>query len=145
MSVEITGLRDLQKALRQFPKNVQKNICVGANRAAAARIAKSAKMKVSVRTGTLKRSIRVVKRKTENNAVIKHSVSAGGKVKWSTKGEKKTGDAFYAHMVEFGTSKMSAQPFMRPALEEAGGYSLKEYKAYAAKRIDKEIKKAKNG
>jgi HK97 gp10 family phage protein len=26
---------------------------------------------------------------------------------------------FYAHMVEFGTSKMAAQPFVRPALDSA--------------------------
>ena len=142
---EITGMRDLQKALRQFPKNVQKNICVGANRAAAAAIAKSAKQKAPVRSGVLKRSIKVKKQRTKNKNIVRHAVQAGGKVKWRAKGEKHEGDAYYAVFVEFGTSKMAPEPFMRPAFEEQGPEAIKHYKDYAASRIDKEIKKAKNG
>lgn len=145
MSVEVTGFEQLQKALEQFPKNVQVNICVGANRAAASAIAKSAKQKAPVRTGALKRSIKVIKRKTADKSVVKHVVSAGGKIKWSAKGEKHQAHPYYAFMVEFGTSKMAPEPFMRPAFEEQGPDAIKHYKAYAAKRIDKEIAKAKNG
>lgn len=138
------GMQDLSKALKQFPKNVQLNICVGANRAAAGAIAKKAKQIVRVRTGALKRSIKVVKRKTRNKALIKHSVSAGGKVKWSVKGEKNSAAVFYAHIEEFGSSKQAPAPFMRPAFESQGIDAIKHYKAYSSKRINKEIAKAKN-
>ena len=30
--------------------------------------------------------------------------------------------AYYAHFVEYGTKKMSAKPFMRPAVQRAKGY-----------------------
>jgi len=145
MSVTVTGMKDLQKALKQFPKNVQKNICVGATRAVASEIAKDAKQHAPVRSGDLKRSIKVVKRKTRDESKIRFSIGAGGKIKWKVKGEQNSAIPYYAHMVEFGTSKMAAQPFMRPAFEGQGPKGIKFYKDYAGKRIDKEIAKAKNG
>ena len=143
----ISGLKDLQKSLRQFPQNVQKNICTGANRAAAADIAKTAKQNAPVRTGVLKRSIKVKKlRAFKNNpTIVTHRVIAGGKVKWKSKGESQKGDAFYARFVEFGTSRLAQSPFMRPAFEAATD-AISVYKDYFSTRVEKEIKKAsKNG
>jgi HK97 gp10 family phage protein len=47
-------------------------------------------------------------------------------------------DADYAFFVEFGTSTMSAQPFIRPAIDVAQRKALQE----AAKVVQKEIKEA---
>ena len=40
---------------------------------------------------------------------------------YSSKGRAKI-SAFYGHFVEYGTKKMSAKPFMRPAVQRAKGY-----------------------
>ena len=63
-------------------------------------------------TGALKKSIklRVGKRRPRNNPGVTYSVvTSDGWFK---------GDQFYAGMVEFGTKKMPAHPFMRPAADQ---------------------------
>ena len=63
-------------------------------------IAEAAKERVPTRTGRLKESIHVDKR-GDQIAVV-----AGGT------------DAFYGHMIEFGTTHSPAHPFLIPATEE---------------------------
>jgi HK97 gp10 family phage protein len=62
--------------------------------------------------GNLKRSLQVLDLKRSQDVFVGPKVNKG-----SSKGEFKGRrvDAYYAHMVEFGTSKMAARPFMRPA------------------------------
>lgn len=124
----------LLKALKKFPENIQKNVMTGAVRAGAKVISGEAKSNVQIATGNLKKSIGIIKRKSKDKTKIRFSVTPrrGGK-----------NDGFYSHMVEFGTSKMAAQPFMRPAFENQSDQSIKATKEYLAKRIDKEIAKAK--
>lgn len=69
-----------------------------------------ARQKVPIDSGKLRESIRVVRLKGDPKQNIR--VYAGNR-------EKK--GAFYAHMVEFGTVKMPAKPFLRPALNECKG------------------------
>ncbi len=73
-------------------------------------IATSARQKVPVDTGRLKDSIRVTRLKGDPKMNIR--VYAGNRLK---------GGPFYAHMVEYGTVKMAAKPFLRPALNEIKG------------------------
>lgn len=149
--------KKLLKALEQFPKNVQKNIMVGATRAAANVIKNQARANVRVDTGNLRKSIKVVKRKSKNRNEVKFSVSPmrdkslnfkglekgsyGQKVQ-ELKNLRKAG-GYYAHMLEFGTSKMTAKPFFRPAFESQADESLTATKKYIAERIPKEVAKAK--
>ena len=58
--------------------------------------------------------------------------------------EKTKEDAFYGHILEFGSSKMAASPFMRPALESKAGEAINDVKKKMQQRIDKEIKRSKN-
>jgi HK97 gp10 family phage protein len=58
--------------------------------------------------GTLRNSIRVVRLKGDPNLDVR--IYAG----WERSHNELT--AYYGHMVEFGTSKMKAKPFLRPAL-----------------------------
>ncbi len=50
-------------------------------------------------------------------------------------------DAFYARFLEFGTSKMSARPFMRPAFDTEQPATIEAVRAYLAERIPKETEK----
>jgi len=61
-------------------------------------------------TGKLRDTIRVVRLRGDPKLNIR--VYAGSREK---------GGAFYAHMVEYGTVKMKARPFMRPALNQSKG------------------------
>ena len=78
-------------------------------------VAESARQKVPVDTGKLKESIqaRVTKKNASGVTVI---VAAGT-------------DEYYWLFIEFGTSKMPAQPFLRPALDENRAAVKREFGA----------------
>lgn len=126
------SMGDLLKKMKALPERVQKNIVVGAVRASAKPIIKEAKQLVPKDTRTLEKSIGISKRKTKNKNIVHFSISPkrGGKY-----------DGWYAHFDEFGTAKMVAHPFMRPAFEKKGEESIKAVEQYMSKRIDKEIEK----
>jgi len=76
-------------------------------------VAAKARSLVPVKTGKLKDTIRVVRLKGDPKLNIR--VYAGNRIK---------GGAFYAHMVEYGTVKTKAKPFMRPALNGSKGDTM---------------------
>lgn len=98
MSVEVEGLEEVQRFLARLPSLLREagdEIC----EATAEKTKPEAKRVVPVRTGNLRDHIEVVK----EAAGVYH---AGSEVE-------------YAGYVERGTSKMRAQPYMRPAAEVA--------------------------
>lgn len=82
-------------------------------------VAARARNKVPVNTGKLKSTIRVTRLKGDPKLNIR--VYAGDRVKGGSRNKGAERGAFYAHMVEFGTAKMAARPFLRPALNEVKG------------------------
>jgi len=72
---------------------------------AAEVVATDARRRVPVDSGKLKSSIRVTRLHGDTRRNVR--VYAGNRTK---------GGAYYAHMVECGTVKMRAKPFLRPAL-----------------------------
>jgi HK97 gp10 family phage protein len=71
-------------------------------------VAARARGDVPVRTGKLKDTIRVIRLKGDPKQDVR--VYAGNRIK---------GGAYYAYMVERGTKKMAAHPFLRPALNQS--------------------------
>lgn len=125
--------KKLIETLQKFPKNIQKNVMVGAVRAGANIIRDEARRKVPIKTGTLKKSIVSIQRKAQN-----------GQITFSvTPSKGKPNDGWYAHFVEFGTSHSSAKPFLRPAFDQSNNESLEASKRYIANRIPEELAKAK--
>lgn len=83
-----------------------------------------------VQPGNLKRNI-ISKRLPRSPLTAEYIVTVRGK--------KKDGYAArYGRLVEYGTVKMAAQPFLRPALAN----NIDKAVAAMAKRLDKAIKKA---
>lgn len=75
----------------------------------------------------------------------------GGARDYSAYGELKTGknasnnpggDTFYWRFLEFGTEKMAARPFMRPAIEATGQKAADVFTAYMGPAIDRALRKA---
>ena len=128
--VNVYGLDEMLSKLHKLPDRVQKNVVTGAIRAGASSIAKEMKHKVPVKNGTLKKSIGVVKRRQKDKSIVMFTVAPR---------VKKGG--WYAHFVEFGTKKMSPEPFIRPAYEEKGKDTINIAKQYMSKRLDKELAK----
>lgn len=125
--------KKLIETLQKFPRNIQKNVMVGAVRAGANIIRDEARRKAPKKSGTLAKSIISMQRKAKQGE-IKFSVTP-------SKGGKNSG--WYAHFREFGTSFSSASPFMRPAFEQSNNESLESSKKYIAERIPQELMKAK--
>ena len=145
--VHVKGLSELNKVLQSLPAKVEQNVLRGALRAGALVIEQEAKAQVPVKTGTLRDSIKT-RTKSKGGKVIA-AIQAGGKsgkkgVMQAQSGRLYAGwkQAFYAHMIEYGTAphKITAKdggwlsfggvfaksiehpgiaprPFMRPALD----------------------------
>jgi HK97 gp10 family phage protein len=71
-------------------------------------VADAARQLVPINTGKLKETIRT--RRLKGDPKLDVRVYAGSREK---------GGAYYAHMVEYGTVKMKARPFLRPALNKS--------------------------
>jgi len=145
------GFKEIEALLSKLPDTLQEKVIEGAGRAAAASIAKEARALAPLDTGLLKKSIKVRKykgkdpenkvrylvvatSKVSGSSSFDSALAGAGKIKWSA-------TAYYAHMQEFGTSKMKAQPFMTPAFESKGAESTQVFIDYAKKRTEKELGK----
>lgn len=150
----ITGLKELQAALKELPDRIAKNVLRGAVNAGATLIKKEAANRAPVYTGpvsaghpppgTLKRSvyqkqIRDLSNKVKQTFYV--GVRKGKEFRKQGKSGNLSQDAYYARFVEFGTAKMPAKPFLRPAFEAKKEEATNAIKAYLEKRIPEEVAK----
>ncbi len=154
--VEVQGLKELGAALRALPDRVAKNVARGAVAATAAVIRDEAKSRAPVYTGqvskghppagTLKRAI-ITKQIPEKSGPLKQTyyvhVRTGKKYAKQGKKGNLSQDAFYWWMVEFGTAKMSAKPFMRPAFDAKKVAAVAAFERYLKTRLPLEVEKLK--
>ena len=109
VAVSVDNADRLMQRLTMFPATVQKKIARSAARKAAKPLLAKAKQFAPVDTGTLRDSIKIrgLKRLKKNRGKVGVSVAVGKG--WYL------GKTFYAAFIEFGTNRMEAQPFLRPA------------------------------
>lgn len=111
--VIVTGDVELDKKLSQMEQKIQKKVARQSMRKAVKEIiVPAAKAKVNKRSGALGRSIKARAMKRSRSRVGVEARAGEGHFK---------GDQYYSGMLEFGTKKMRARPFLRPA-----GYENKE-------------------
>jgi HK97 gp10 family phage protein len=150
--VRMEGLSELLDKLKALPSEIGSK-GGGPLRLALLTAAKvmrdDAQARAPVDTGRLKRNIIVFRDRdprssgvTEQYGVTFRRGKKGlrGRKRYHTtaRGEK---DAFYGRWVEFGTSKMPAQPFLRPAFEAKKMESAEVFRTKLADAIDKAVKK----
>ena len=152
--VKIEGLDVFAQALNSLPPNIARNVLRGAVSAGARIISNEAKLRAPVYTGpvsqghpppgTLKRSI-IQKQIRELSDLGKQTfyvtVRRGKKYQKQGKKGNLSQDAYYAKWVEFGTSKMAAKPFLRPAFEAGKQEAVNKMAEYIAKRFPTEAAK----
>jgi HK97 gp10 family phage protein len=165
--VKLSGFADLDKALGELPRATAKSVLIRTLRKAGEPIAEAARQLVPVDRGDLKESIIVSARlknpvgKTEFAAAMKAGLGKAAAVGALRDARRAAGGGSFAemfvgagalphaHMIEFGTEKMAAQPFLRPAwdAERRGALDIikKELGTeiiMAAKRIAKNKRKS---
>lgn len=133
-AVRIEGLRELGAALRELDSRVQKRIARSATAAGARVIVTDAKSRVRVDTGKVKKNIRYANLKPDQPGLQESAV--GVRVKGKT-----ADSAFYWRFLEFGTAKMPAKPFLRPAFESKKVEASERIKEQLKKRLDAEAAK----
>lgn len=149
LDFEVKGLKELDDVLRTFPEKVQRNCIASACFAGAAVWRDGAKGRVPVRSepeglvrmykgatkgrlpGFLRASIRVWK---------KRGVAGGPTV---TYGVGTRGMAFYGKFLEFGTSKMAARPWLRPAVDALAGWAAEAMRSRLEQRIKRYVLKGR--
>jgi len=155
-NIQIHGFEDFKRQLAELPGRVGRNVLRGAVNAGASVIRKEAVLRAPQYTGsvqaghpppgTLKKSI-YQKQIAELSSAIQQTFFVGwrqGRAVQAVKRGKSVVnlDAYYGHMVEFGTSKMPAKPFLRPAFEAKKEAAIEAMRAYMTERIPKEVTKA---
>lgn len=133
--VEIKGLSELMRALQELPKAVEQKCLKVAVMTGANVIKRAAADLVVRRTGLVAKAVRIAFNKKESapgKSVFHVFVSRKVKVKR----EKRTYDAFYWRFLEFGTVKMAAKPFMRPAFDSTSREAAEVIKGKLAERIE---------
>jgi HK97 gp10 family phage protein len=134
VSMKLEGLRDLNRALLALPQEVKKGpILMRALHDGARIIRDEAKLRAPVlrdpgknphrQSGALRAGIVEHASRTEDFTVVVRVRSrgyifgAGPDTRKNGKSSRRAGNPNYWWLVEFGTSKMAARPFLRPAFE----------------------------
>ncbi len=151
---KIEGLAELGKTLRELPERVARNglrvsVYAGAKvvRDEARARAPKAEQPLGPNQpppGTLKRSV-IMKHIPELSSLTRQTffvtVRHGKKYRKQGKKGNLSQDAWYWHFVEFGTRKMRARPFLRPALEARRREAGQAMKDRLSERIEMEASK----
>lgn len=157
-SFKIDGLQELDAALKQFAKSTQRGVLNRVLKKAAKPIETEAKNFAPEDTGELKRSIEttVIRTNAGKAAFAKAMRSgatrteAGQAARLANREAAGQGasakvrvqaTARHSIFAEFGTMKMSAQPFMGPALRSKGRVSVETIKGELQTEIMKTAKR----
>ncbi len=135
--MQLTGFKELASALRELPQKVARNALRSAVNAGATQIRKQARLNAPVDSGLLKKNI-YQKQSRSASGPERQTVIVGVR---SGKARNKDGSKkelpYYWRFMEFGTSKMPAAPFLRPAFDTQKDAAIKAI----ADKLDERIQK----
>ena len=134
-NVKVEGLSQIHKALSELGRKTANKIGVKAMRLGGKVMREQARQNAPSlsrslphrRAGTLKKAIKSSTKVLRNGNIgtvirvkgLTAKQRGAFKAKNESSGDYNPKDPFYWRFVEFGTSKMPAKPFMRPAFEQA--------------------------
>lgn len=129
MRIKLEGGERLEAALKDLGGKVAGRLGTNAVRAGARVISNEAKDRVPVKTGALRRSIRVFDDRAAVRANLKERTAFVGT------------RLFYGKFVELGTAHSSAKPFLRPAMDESGDSAVDKLADNLGDGIERETAK----
>ncbi len=132
-------LKKTLNALKKLPENIQKNVVRGSVRAAANVVKSEMKSRVPYEYGTLESAIIVKSKRSRDKNEVRASATIKKIVTDNGKGLKNTQQI--AYYLEYGTSKMSAQPFIRPSMYGVGNQPVEAARRYFTPALEKQKKK----
>jgi HK97 gp10 family phage protein len=107
---EVTGIEEFQAMTRDIAPRQARNLARATVQGVASEVAKQMRQRAPKDSGTLRKAIKAKRRKMQGDVAISDVRIEHGK------GSKN--NAFYWHMIEFGSQKGSARPFIRPTVSE---------------------------
>jgi HK97 gp10 family phage protein len=149
METEVSGLRELGEALQAFGPTLARKYLAKAVYTAADVIRDDAFSRAPFRTGNLRAHIAIFRRQATDNVaeydVGVRPIRLNAKVKKVLRILRRStgrrtaiqGDPYYWRFLEFGTSRMAARPFLRPAFEAQKGKALDKFRESLAVGVEK--------
>ena len=144
ITAQITGLEDLQKGMKAIGRKLRTQIGQEAVVTALTPMVNAAQLYAgdSKETGALQESIGFKVRPYRRGNIIFGVVGPRkGFNKPDPSGKGFRDPRKYAHLVEFGTSKTAAKPFMRPAFAATKDTMVRELGAVIGNRVSVEAKR----
>ncbi|MCR5864653.1 HK97-gp10 family putative phage morphogenesis protein [Aquincola sp. J276] len=145
LEVKVSGLSELREALAGLPDKLRRRALRNALAAGARLIRDAARATVPVlaeptprrASGTVRNAISVRTSKAarrEGNVGVYVNVRPA---KGAARGAKSASDPFYWRFLEFGTDKMAARPYLRPAAQAQAQAALGAFSAKLGPQLDK--------
>lgn len=135
----VLNFKDVREKLAGLPKRLKNSAIRKGVYAGAKVIRDEARARVPVDTGALRSTIVAQTNKTKGGEI---SASVGIRRKKFSRGARAgRSPRRYAHLVEFGTVRAGAQPFMRPAMDTSMGRVVEVIAATIRAQLDKETAK----
>lgn len=127
--VEVLGLKELDRALQELAYPAARRALRKGMRRGANVVRDEARAKARVKTGNLKRKIRTRERREQE-----------GNLRFAVEVPR---SAFYGRFLEYGTSKMAARPFLRPAAESKTEEAVTTMRDALAEAIEIEMRRSR--
>ncbi len=135
--MQLTGFKELAAALRELPQKVARNALRSAVNAGATKIRKQAQQNAPMDSGLLKKNI-YQRQIREASGPERQTFAVGVR---SGRARNKDGSKkelpYYWRFMEFGTSKLPAAPFLRPAFDAQKDAAIQAI----ADKLDERIQK----
>jgi HK97 gp10 family phage protein len=152
MKIKVTGHLELAKAIESLPREFQATAEYQVLGSGGKVIEKKAKANVVVGEGDLKKSIGTnIKGKPGKRTVRIGPKAGASKIvgvvsRGPNKGKAiKKSPNHYSHIVEYGTSRLPARPFLAPAVDQAASETLNAMAVGYEKAITRISKKINKG
>ena len=137
---QISGLKDIQKRLKNLDDKVERKIARAAVGKSGTPILKEARLRAPVDSGALKKSLT----KRARHRARDHFFSVVITVRGGVFRDEKQGNEVirYYRFLELGAKHRPAQPFLNPALKSAQSTSVNTLKKELGSKIEQEARKS---
>ena len=138
----VAGLQQLGQRFARLTEDMQTKVARSATNAAAQVVKKAAIEKAPKATGNVAKNVVVRRIRPERQDATETYVVTVRSGK-GTKKQREAGyaDAYYWRFLEFGTVKMPAQPFIRPAFDQSKTQAVEAMKRVLQARITRAERK----